>query len=262
MKKFLIGCAIAASGFAMPLSAQNYGGPCGPTQCCDPCGPCCDSTGFNGFYVGGNVGVFTHTAFRNDLNGFLSPIVNANAGFAFNETNVEAGVQLGYDWQCCNQVYGLVVDWNWVNTNRRFRTDTDTVFTRNIRSRADWFTTIRGRIGVALCDALFYVTGGAAVVRSNNRIESEVAVLGLERFRDRRSHWGWTAGVGTELMLGCSWSFGAEVLWLHFSERTRTFTSTVISPGTPFAIGASDSAWIARILLNYRFGDLCGCWGR
>lgn len=240
MKKLFFGCALALYGFTMPLAfSQDY--------CCPPqdygyiqSDACCDE--FAGFYIGGNVGVISQTAHRNDLDGFLTD----NSGWTTVDTNVTAGVQLGYDWQCCNKVFGFVVDWNWANTDRRHR-DNPAVSDNFINTEFDWFTTIRARAGLAVCDALVYVTAGAVVGRFETTWHDDP-----DEFNFNDTRWGWTGGVGTELKFWCNWSLGAEVLFLHFNEDTRS--STV--GATEFNFGHSDSAWVGRILLNYRFGDL------
>lgn len=244
MKNFLFGCAIAVSSLAMPLaSAYDY--------CCPPqCDPCCDGSSFDGLYLGGNIGVFTHVAHRNDYDGFFTD----NSGWSIIDTNVELGLQLGYDWQCGSRLFGVVADWNWVNTDNRFDDNPNGGSLGFARNEAHWFTTIRARAGITVCDALFYLTAGAAVKRFNNRWDDGT----LNNFNEHHTRWGWTAGVGTEFLLFCNWSLGAEVLFLHFSEHTRSFTTAA---GTTFRFGHSDSSYLARLVLNYRFGDLCSCFG-
>jgi outer membrane immunogenic protein len=239
MKKFLFGCALAVSGLATPfLSAQDY--------CCPPpCDPCCYGTDFNGLYIGGNIGVFSHTAHRNDLDGFLTD----NSGWSTIETNFMAGLQLGYDWQCCSSLFGFVVDWNWTNIDRRVDNNPNATVDSFINHEFHWFTTIRARAGITVSDALFYLTAGAAVAHFDNRWLDVV-----DDFNHHHTRWGWTGGVGTEFLLGCNWSLGAEVLFLQFSDHVETFTS---AGGVDFSFGHSDSAWLGRITLNYRFGDLC-----
>lgn len=243
MKKFLFGCAIALCGLSAPqASAQDY---CCPPQC-DPC--CCGESNFNGFYLGGNIGVFSHTAHRSDLDAALTD----NSGWTTNATSFTAGLQLGYDWQWCNKLVGLVGDWNWVNPRHRLRNAPNTLADSTIRSRENWFSTIRARAGLTVCDALVYVTAGAAVSRFHTRWTD--TTIGTFNFRDTR--WGWTGGVGTEFILGCNWSLGLEVLFLHFDDHTNSNTNTA---GTRFNFGHSDSSWLGRLTLNYRFGDLCSC---
>lgn len=213
---------------------------------------CCDQKTFDGFYVGGNVGVISNTAHRNDLDGFLTD----NSGWTTIKTGVTGGVQAGYDWQCGNRLLGLVVDWNGTDIHHLLRDDpnnTEDTTVNRIKSDFKWFTTIRGRAGLTVCDALVYVTLGAAVARFDVRWQD------LEIFHSTHTRWGWTAGVGTEFLLGSlfgascgsNWSAGAEVLFLQFANRERTFTSFTESPRVTF--GHSDSAWIGRLALNYRF---------
>jgi len=241
MRKLIFACAMLGCSLAAPVAFAD--------DCCYPaqCEPYCCGEGFDGFYIGGNVGAFTHVAHRTDRDGFFV----GNGNVSHNDTNVTAGVLLGYDWQWCgDKLFGVVVDWNWVNTENRHRTSTIDTLGERIRSDFHWFTTIRARLGLTVCDALVYLTGGAAVARFRNEW------VGLtDTFRDRHTRWGWTAGVGTELMLGCNWSVGAEILFLHFSEHRRSFSTGV----TSFEFGHSDSAFIGRVILNYRFGDLFCC---
>lgn len=237
MKKLFYGFALTFGVLTMPLSADD---------CCYlPQYDCCDyydEVDFSGFYVGGNVGVFSHTAHRNDLDGFLTD----NSGWTTIDTNVEAGVQIGYDWQWCNKLFGLVADWNWVNTDRKVLDDPNGIGTGYVRNRADWFTTIRARAGLTISDALVYITLGAAVTRFHNDWRD------VQEFNHHNTRWGWVGGAGTEFMLGCHWSIGAEVLYLHFSQETHSFTTG----GSTYAFSHSDSNWVGRVLLNYRFGDL------
>lgn len=240
MKKFLLISGIAIGGLLSAASAQD----CCPVQYDTCCG-----AGFDGFYIGGNVGALTHVAHRNDLDGFFTD----NSGWTTTSTDVTAGIQLGYDWQCCNAVFGLVADWNWANNNHRFRDDPNGDNDGFSRSEFNWFTTIRARAGLSVCDALVYVTGGAAVAHFENRWSDLV----FGDFRHDHTRWGWTGGVGAEFILGCNWSIGLEFLYLHFDTTTRTFTNDV---GASFDFAHSDSSYVGRFIVNYRFGDLFCCW--
>ena len=234
MKNLLLGSTIALTGFTMPLIAD---------YCCPvPCEPSCCVADFNGFYFGGNVGVYSNTAHRNDYDGFFA----TGGTRTTNTTNVTAGLQVGYDWDCCNKLLGVVADWNWVNNRSNNRSSTTMELARD---RFDWFTTIRARAGITVCDALTYVTLGAAVFSHDFR-----GTTILSTHRHSITRWGWAGGVGTEFALGCNWSLGAEILVLNFSNRNKTFTDS--ATGTQFTFGFSDTAYLGRIILNYRFGDL------
>ncbi|MCH9627098.1 MAG: outer membrane beta-barrel protein [Gammaproteobacteria bacterium] len=245
MKKVLF-CALALAGVlsaGQAIASDYYS--C-PPQSYDPY--CCE-TGFEGFYLGGNIGVASHMAYRNDLDGFFDDNV---LSFDRCNTDITLGIQLGYDWQCCNSVLGLVVDWNWVNVDhkeRLFGTQTATS-DRFIKNDFDWFTTIRARAGLMVCnDALLYVTAGAAVASFDNEWRNLNGTTSDRRFNRCDTKWGWAGGAGMEYDLGCSWSFGVELLTLHFCHNSESFNG--------FHFSLSDAAWVGRIMVNYRFGDLC-----
>lgn len=250
MKKLLFVCTTAFVGLTSGLSADQFycnSAPCNPCVPCDPCDPCNDSK-FEGFYVGGNLGIFTNTAHRNDYDGFQED----NSGWSTNNTGFTAGVQVGYDMQfSSNALVGFVADWNWIDVDSSMRIEpNDTGDNQRIRDNFDWFTTIRARAGVTVCDALIYVTGGAAVTEVKTRWNDAA-----DEFRDSHTRWGWTGGVGTEFLLGCNFSIGAEVLFLQFSEHRRDFTAGADT----YRFGHSDSAYVGRVILNYRFSDLFCC---
>ncbi len=251
MKKLIFGCAIAVGGLVLPQAFADFG-------YSNQCAPCCDVRGFDGFYVGGNLGVASNFYGRNDLDNFFSSGMGFSAkGVTDRATNVTVGVLAGYDWQCSNYLLGVVGDWNWTNIRRTLtlapNEPADDFFYRN---RSKWFSTIRARAGVVFCDALIYLTGGGAVIRADNTYHAFDATGGDE-FRSNHTRWGWVGGVGTEFMLGCNWSIGAELLLCQFDGYTRTFTDPTVPER--FSFNNNDSLVVGRITLNYRFGDLCGC---
>ena|GEM_PF-2070098 len=265
MRRFIYGLVLAVSGFMMPqASGQGFGFGC----CPPPCATSCCGSGFNGFYVGGNIGAFHNLLSVNDYDAFFTH--EAPAGFSAGRTAFTAGVQLGFDWQRGNKLLGVVGDWNWTDLKRNFSFVTnDLLFPLGPlenTNRNRWFSTIRARVGIVFCcDALVYVTGGAAVIHHRSswlRTLPLVDIFDSQRAKDHQ--WGWTAGVGVEYKMGCNWSLGAEVLSLHFTERQRMITGTIpgtdTSPNTflPFRLGFTDSAYVARVLLNYRIGGLLG----
>ena len=144
------------------------------------------------------------------------------------------------------------MDWNWVNVDhkeRLFGTQTATS-DRFIKNDFDWFTTIRARAGLMVCnDALLYVTAGAAVASFDNEWRNLNGTTSDRRFNRCDTKWGWAGGAGMEYDLGCSWSFGVELLTLHFCHNSESFNG--------FHFSLSDAAWVGRIMVNYRFGDLC-----
>jgi outer membrane immunogenic protein len=204
--------------------------------------PCCPVEHFDGLYVGGNFGVLSHTARRNDNDGFLTD----NSGWTATETDLVGGLQLGRDWQRGNKVVGLVGEWNFSDVESLIEDNPNDTFSDNfVHSELEWFSTIRGRAGVAVDDVLFYVSAGPAVAEIETTWQDDDEVF---NFSDTR--WGWAGSVGTEFKCGCNTSVGLDLMYMHFDSTTNTFED---SGGTDFAFSDNDSAFAGRILMNYRF---------
>lgn len=249
MRKLLLGL-VACLSVVGTAFANMYNMDCCPTTCI----PCCNF--FDGFYVGGNVGAIGHTSYRNDLDGFFNVVdlsidpagTSFPAGFTSQTVNVTAGVQVGYDWQCCHKVLGVVADWNWARTKEHTHFNSHIPgITESIKSRLHWFTTIRGRAGLALDDVLVYVTAGGAVAKFNDCINN--SILGVTNFKNDKTRWGLTAGVGTEWVVWDNWSLDLEFLYLIFPAHRRNITVL----GTEYQFRNADTAFVGRVGLNYRF---------
>lgn len=224
--------------------AANYDNCCYEEQpCCSSFwDPCCKESPFDGFYIGGNIGVLTHIARRNDLDGFLTD----NSGWVTSDTNVAGGGQIGYDWQCGSRVLGVVWDWNGANICRTLRDNPNASGQdHSIESKLSWYTTIRGRAGMAVCNSLLYVTGGFAIARHKTEWHDNNEP-GHFHFSDTRL--GWTGGVGAEFSLCKCLTWGVEFLYLHFSDRVHSEHAS----STRYSFGHNDSAWNGRFMLNYR----------
>jgi outer membrane immunogenic protein len=251
MKKLLVKLSAAAIGlFAMSTAnADQLADNCYPPSGCCPTSyyPCCDDY-FSGFYVGGNVGAIDFHSHTTDRDAFL---VGA-ATYSATDINVVAGVQLGYDWSCGSKLFGLVADWDWTNADTNTHLSTVTPgLTQRLENEIRWFSTLRARAGIVVCDSLVYITAGAVAAHFRHRIENSEAVNPTSTFDNTR--WGWTAGLGFEWIFCRSWSLNAEVLWLGFNQHRETHTSD----GTDFEFDFSHHAWIGRVGVNYRFGNWC-----
>ncbi|MCB1111509.1 MAG: porin family protein [Chlamydiales bacterium] len=240
MKKIVLACTAALSLLASSFAFAD--------NCCYD--PCCETNPFGGFYLGGNVGVISHTAHRNDLDGFLTD----NSGWSTIGTGVTGGVQIGYDWLCDCRLIGVVADWNATGGKSIIRDNPNVTDNDNFaRSELDWYSTIRARAGIVCCDSLLYITGGAAVAHIEGTWRDN-----LVEFSHKDSRWGWVGGFGAEFDLWCNLTAGAEFLFLSFDNDNRTFSDE----GTLYTFGHSDSAWVGRIVVNYHFDDLCNCFCR
>jgi outer membrane immunogenic protein len=66
---------------------------------------------------------------------------------------------------------------------------------------------------------------------------------------------GWTAGVGAEWQFAPHWSLKSEVLYMRFETNDVTVTGNGIigALGTPYRLDSTDSMWVTRAGVNYRF---------
>ena len=232
MLKSILKCTFAVLCFATSnINAQDFG-------CC-----CCDSGPFNGFYVGGNLGIISHNAHRNDLDGFLTD----NSGWTTIDNGFIGGIQGGYDWQCGSRVLGLLVDWDGTSNRRNVLDDPNGGGNGGVDTHLHWISTIRARAGLAVCDSLIYLTGGAAVTGVRTTWSRNA-----DRFSHDETRWGWVGGFGAEYKVCDCWSFGAELLYLNFENDNRSFNSGA----NRFTFGHSDSAVTGRLFANYSLSNL------
>ncbi|HWZ10329.1 MAG TPA: outer membrane beta-barrel protein, partial [Xanthobacteraceae bacterium] len=98
-------------------------------------------------------------------------------------------------------------------------------FTVGSAASADWLVTARPRLGFALDQWLFYVTGGVAVARPTAEYAFADSGGTIESATIARTRLGYAAGGGVEVALGNNWSAKAEYLFVDF-RRARSSAAT------------------------------------
>src|SRR5262249_31762152 len=163
------------------VAPKGAGYPCGPQR-------------FNGFYVGGNAGGIAYTSDRNDQDGFGVD----NGLIRTTDVAATAGAQIGYDWQSCHRLFGLVAAFNGsgAKTSANLPNGTRDEI-EALTSEMKWFSTFRTRAGVVSNDTLVYVTGGLALAKFENSYFSDRtgAGDGLGSFTRDTTRLGWTGGL-------------------------------------------------------------------
>jgi outer membrane immunogenic protein len=145
---------------------------------------------------------------------WAGPYLGANLGYAWGsvDNNVTkpsgfaGGVQGGYNWQSGPLVFGVEGDLQ--------ATGADDTFAPWKFSNP-WFGTVRGRIGYAFNNILFYGTGGLAF----GELRGET--FGLS---ETHTNAGWTAGVGAEFGFAPNWSAKVEYLYVDLANSNYTIT--------------------------------------
>ena len=207
MKKLVSGAvALAALGWSVsaPAADMNYGARA-PYTVNQPL----NSYSWAGPYLGVNLGY----AWGSVQNNPTKP-----SGF-------EGGVQAGYNWQSGPVVFGVEGDLQATGANETFAP---------WKFSNPWFGTVRGRVGYAFSNIMFFGTGGLAF----GELRGET--FGLSETHTRA---GWTVGAGTEFGLTQNWS--AKIEYLYVDLANSNFVITGASNGYRFGV--------LRAGVNYRF---------
>jgi len=242
--------------------------------------------GVNGGWIGsaGNQDIDTSLSgafLRNDAqaqNIFAVPPARGSLDRHFSQdlSSGTAGITSGCNVQYGSWVWGFETDSNWAGID-----DTVTVNfpvtvvpgtggttaasnTQTITRRLDYFSTYRGRIGLAFDRWMLYATGGAVVAHIKGETSIQYANDGFflqnfQFFGDRRVwRMGWTAGGGLEYAFSDNWSLKAEYLFLDlrdFNYEAFCFVAACGANPGQFSVNTrlEFKEHVARVGLNYRF---------
>lgn len=207
MRRLLLGAvALIAAGSTMSARAadMNYGSRA-PYTVNQPL----NAYSWAGPYLGGNLGYAWGSVEHN----------------ASKPSGVSGGLQAGYNWQTGPWVFGVEGDIQ--------ATGADDTFAPWKFSNP-WFGTVRGRVGYALNNIMFFGTGGLAF----GELRGET--FGLS---ESHTNAGWTVGVGAEFGLAQNWS--AKIEYLYVDLANSDFTITGASNGYRFGL--------VRAGVNYHF---------
>jgi len=127
-------------------------------------------------------------------------------GSSIDPSGIAGGGQLGYNWQWNQFVLGVEAD---IQASAADDTFAPWKFSN------PWFGTVRGRVGYALNNILFYGTAGLAYGELSGELNS---------LDENKTLVGWTGGVGMEVGLNPHWSAKVEYLYMDLGDRTFTIT--------------------------------------
>lgn len=287
MKRLLLGAlgviSMATCASAADLAARPYA----------KAAPMMVDPGYNwsGFYIGGNVGYGFGRVSSDTSSALVSPAVSGppfdtavTVPFASSTRTPMDGIigggQIGFNAQFNRLVLGIEADIQ--GSDQKRNTSTSTTFgasnglafptttvvsgvqTETLNTRLDWFGTVRGRVGYATGDMLWYGTGGLAYgqfkvsgTQSNvgtvSNFFNPSAFANTGTFSVSQNRTGWSAGGGVE---GAAWAPGwtwkLEYLHLDFGRLNYSFTTVGSLPSTVTrSVRFTDD--IIRVGLNYRF---------
>lgn len=216
---------------------------------------------WTGFYIVGNLGAaFNSSNVDEDVNsGDLGDLgKELKDKVQSNETVFTAGGGLGYTWQLDTIVLGAEADINYTGfDDSRHRTrdiaGIGTVET-DLGMQADWFGTVRGRLGFAADNVLIYGTGGLAY--GNVQGDGRITLDNGDFFKGSESstNWGWTLGGGAEVAFDENWVGGAEVLYVDLGSSDFDFENGAVNEVHEKINGHIDEAFtVVRTTIKYKF---------
>jgi high affinity Mn2+ porin len=160
------------------------------------------------------------------------------------------GVQAGYNYMLPNRiVIGAEADASFssfMNANTGLSTGGATISPNSLAYYSDNIFasgTVRGRIGYAPGNWLFYATGGLAWTSEQYTTVSLMTGATDSHFAARL---GWAAGGGVEAPLTPSWTLRAEYLYTGYGNSTQNF------PTNGLRFGSNLSEQEVRLALNYQ----------
>jgi outer membrane immunogenic protein len=228
---------------------------------------------WTGFYIGGTVG-----GAWGSFDPTTSTVFSPAGYFAFSSVQAVNGVgvqsiepggftggfEAGYNLQAGRFVYGLEGD---IESFRLSGSATGgavypccapTGFTVASSASTSWLATIRGRVGYAANNWLYFVSGGAAFTDLHGTFAfGDTFGNAAESASFSNAEVGYTVGGGVEAGLWGNWSIKAEYLYVNFGTVSTPSTNltTIFGPfpASVFTHSIDLKANIARAALNYRF---------
>ncbi len=225
--------------------------------------PCCEAP-FAGAYFGAALGFARQ---RVEINN-----ETLSTRFKDDDGGVTFGGYAGYNWQrCCSPiVFGIETDLNFLNTKPTaldIETGPNPALTdetTSLKSRIDWFGTVRGRLGFVVHDNwLLYGTGGLAYAQVDHKLGDDCVGCGSGvnagafQQSNKDTKVGWTGGGGVEFLHDPHWLVRAEALFVDLGSETHTYTPDCSSiPAVCTATAKwDDQFWVARVGLAYKLGE-------
>lgn len=255
MKKFILAAAVFPL-FSFAAYAADLPNTKGPPAFAPPPPPVFSWTGL---YVGLNAGgAFGHTSI--DSFELPTPAAFGNPPYSqdFSSSGFIGGGQIGYNYQTGPLVVGLETDFQ----GSTLRSTSTTLVppppvgsNQVATERLDWFGTVRGRLGYAFDQVLFYATGGLMYGQVSSSTLTTFTPAAPFTYSGSNSavRVGFVAGGGIEYAITPNWSIKAE--GLYFDLGNNSFVASPLAANPPFAIAQSArlTGVIARVGVNYKF---------
>ncbi len=166
-----------------------------------------------------------------------------NGSFNIDPKGALGGLQIGYNFQNGAIVYGLEADGSWSGMSKQ-RTDTEG---DSEKLKTTSLASIRGRVGIAADNRLYYITGGWGMINS----KLDVVEGGNPASQGLRSS-GLVIGSGVDWAFNPNWSVRLEGL-TYFANKSKAMPALTGDSDIQDYI-KQDAVAVLRVGVNYRFG--------
>jgi outer membrane immunogenic protein len=254
MKKLLLGCSLLA--FGMP-AANAADLPARPYYKAPPVAYLPWNRCYVGLTAGYTKSQTTPSITTTDPNLAQSlTLGNVNPTPGESPDGAIVGPTVGCNWQSGPTVYGLETDLSYMSPRSRFASVQGPALVTNLgEQKTNVLGTLRGRLGIASQNTLFYATGGLAY----GHVESSFRIIppapGPAELAAGEDKWkvGWTVGAGIEHLFNQNWSVKAEYLYYNLGSSNLALVTVAGAPPETGVVSYKNAGHIVRAGLNYHF---------
>lgn len=206
---------------------------------------------WSGFYAGLNAGYAWNDSDNNRVHDYYGTLGYGNSK---KDDGFTGGLQIGYNFQSGNIVFGLEADINMANLKRRdsgFGNYVGKGETYSVSSKTSWYGTLRPRVGFAATDRLLvFATGGLAYGKV--KLEGSYGTGGYTLSGNNDdTRWGWTLGAGLEYAITDNFTVKGEYAYVELSEKSDTWQGR--ANFNALTVKDSPSFQLIRAGVNYKF---------
>jgi len=210
-----------------------------------PMAPAPPVINWTGFYVGVQAGGASfdpscHSSTLTVEEGFdpcFQDFEGAQHSGSLSSSSFIGGGRVGYDYQWDKVVLGIVGQFDWADLKGTITTTDihDPGAALSASEKIDWLASVRGRVGWAFDNVLFYATGGVAWAEFKTSIGFVPGEFDTVAFsgQSTSTKTGAVAGGGFEYRFTPNLSFAGELLWYSFGTNSQSAVVTGVGAPAP-----------------------------
>lgn len=205
--------------------------------------------GWTGFYLGAHLGGAWGSSSANGNTG-----VTLDDSWSASPSGLVVGATAGYNWMLGPMLYGIEGDLGNLGLAGSGGYYVPFGYDASTTTDADFYMTLRGRLGFVANNWLLYATAGYLGAQTDVSILAACDFLcGTPAVSATKSDFrnGWTVGGGIELAIEGAWTAKIEYLFYDLGSTDLTTPAGAGLPATNWSVDTDGS--LVRAGINYRF---------